>query len=93
MIKSFSDKEAEKLYVTGGNRKFQEAVCNVGVRKLDYLNGATSLNDLRMPPGNRLEPLKGQYEGKYSIRINNQFRIVFKFIDSDAYDVEITDYH
>jgi proteic killer suppression protein len=93
MIKSFSEKETEKLYVTGRSKKFPEAVCNVGVRKLDFLNGATSLDDLRMPPGNRLESLKGQHTGKYSIRINNQFRIVFKFIDADAYDVEITDYH
>lgn len=93
MIKSFSDKETEKLYVKGRSNKFPEAVCNVGIRKLDYLNGAKSLDDLRMPPGNRLEPMKGHYTGKHSIRINDQFRIVFKFIDSDAYDVEITDYH
>ena len=93
MIKSFSEKETEKLYVTGRSTKFPEAVCNVGIRKLDFLNGAKSLDDLRMPPGNHLEPLKGQYKGKHSIRINDQFRIVFKFIDSDAYDVEITDYH
>lgn len=93
MIKPFSDKETEKLYVTGRSNKFPEAVCNVGIRKLDFLNGAKSLDDLRMPPGNRLELLKGHYKGKHSIRINDQFRIVFKFIDSDAHDVEITDYH
>jgi len=93
MIKSFSDKETEKLYITGRSNKLPEAVCNVGIRKLDFLNGAKSLDDLRMPPGNRLELLKGQYKGKHGIRINDQFRIVFKFIDSDAYDVEITDYH
>ena len=93
MIKSFEDKDTENLYVTGKSRKFPEAVSNVGIRKLDYLNGAKSLNDLRVPPGNRLETLKGKYEGKHSIRINDQFRIIFRFVDSDAYNVEITDYH
>jgi len=68
-------------------------VYNVGIRKLDYLRGAKRLIDLRVPPGNRLEPLQGKYEGNHSIRINGQFRIVFRFIDSDAYEVEITDYH
>jgi toxin HigB-1 len=65
----------------------------VGLRKLDYLNAANRLDDLKAPPGNRLEALKGDYKGRHSIRINNQYRIVFKFIDSDAFDVEITDYH
>jgi len=93
MIKSFRDKETETLYVTGKSRKFPEAVCYVGLRKLDYLNAANRLDDLKAPPGNRLEALKGDYKGKHSIRINDQYRIVFKFIDSDAFDVEITDYH
>jgi proteic killer suppression protein len=61
--------------------------------KLDYLNAAKRLEDLRLPPGNRLEVLRGRYEGKYSIRINDQYRIVFRFVESDAYEVEITDYH
>ncbi len=64
-----------------------------GVHKLDYLNAAANLLDLKLPPGNRLEMLKGKYAGKYSVRINDQFRIVFKWHDSDAYDVKITDYH
>jgi len=93
MIKSFKDKDTETLYVTGKSRRFPEAVCYVGLRKLDYLNAANRLDDLKAPPGNRLEALKGDYKGKHSIRINNQYRIVFKFIDSDACDVEITDYH
>ena len=63
------------------------------MRKLDYLNAAKRLEDLRLPPGNRLEALRGKYEGKYSIRINDQYRIVFRFVESDAYEVEITDYH
>lgn len=93
MIKSFKDKETEKLYVTGKSRKFPGAVCSVGLRKLDYLNAAKRLEDLMAPPANRLEALKGDYNGKHSVRINDQYRIVFRFVDSDAYDVEITDYH
>ena len=93
MIKSFKDKETEKLYVTGKSRRFPEAVCLVGLRKLDYLNAAKRLDDLIVPPANRLEALKGEYKGKHSVRINDQYRIVFRFVDSDAYDVEITDYH
>ncbi|MBI5236493.1 MAG: type II toxin-antitoxin system RelE/ParE family toxin [Deltaproteobacteria bacterium] len=93
MIKSFSDKETAGLYLTGSSRKFSAAVSKIGVRKLDYLNAASALEDLRVPPGNRLERLKGEYSGKYSIRINDQYRVVFRFIDHDAYDVEITDYH
>jgi len=93
MIKSFANKETQKLYVTGRSKKFTEDVCNIGSRKLDYLNAAKRLEDLRLPPGNRLEALRGRYEGKYSIRINNQYRIVFRFVESDAYEVEITDYH
>lgn len=65
----------------------------MGLRKLDYLNAAKRLEDLRGPPGNRLEAWRGRYEGKYSIRINDQYRIVFRFVESDAYEVEITDYH
>jgi proteic killer suppression protein len=93
MIISFRDKATETLYITGKSRKFPKAVCNIGIRKLSYLNHAKSLDDLRAPPGNRLEKLKGTFEGKYSIRINNQYRIVFSFSESDAYDVEIVDYH
>lgn len=93
MIKSFADKETENLFITGKSRRFSEAVCNVGLRKLDYLNGVKTLNDLRAAQGNRLEVLKGKYAGKHSIRINDQFRVIFRFQDSDAYEVEIKDYH
>ena len=93
MIKSFADKETANLYSTGKSRKLSPAVCKIGIRKLDYLNAATGLKDLKIPPGNRLEQLKGEYEDKYSIRINDQYRIVFRFIESDAYDVAIVDYH
>jgi proteic killer suppression protein len=93
MIKSFKDKETEFLYLTGECKKYSSAVCKVGLRKLDYLNTAIKLEDLKAPPGNRLEALKGDYKGKYSIRINDQYRIVFRFVESDVYDVEIVDYH
>ncbi len=93
MIRSFADKETEMLFITGKSRKFPEAVCKVGIRKLDYLNAAISPDDLKAPPGNRLELLKGRLKGKYSIRINDQYRLVFRFEAKDAYEVEITDYH
>lgn len=93
MIKSFANKETEELYITGKSKKFPVAVNNAGMRKLDYVNAANCLDDLKVPPGNRLKALKGRYAGKQSIRINDQYRIVFRFVDSDAYDVEITDYH
>ena len=93
MIKSFADRETEELYVTGRGRRFPGAVCNIGVRKLDYLNAAVRLDDLKAPPGNRLERLSGGRKGFYSIRVNDQYRVVLRFADGDAYDVEITDYH
>lgn len=90
---TFGDRETEHLYVTGKSRKFSAALCKVGLRKLDYLNAATRLEDLKVPPGNCLEALKGNYKGFYNIRINDQFRIIFRFEHSDAYDVKIEDYH
>lgn len=93
MIKSFADSETEHLYIAGKSRKHPPAVCKMGIRKLDYLNAAVRLDDLLVPPGNRLEALKGDHKGKYSIRINDQYRIVFSIRDGDAYDVQITDYH
>lgn len=93
VIRSFKDKETEQLYTTGKSKKFPVGVCNVAIRKLDYLNATKRLDDLKRPPRNRLERLKGKYKGKHSIRINDQYRIVFKWQDHDAYEVEITDYH
>ncbi len=93
MIKSFAGKDTEKLYLTGRSKKLPPDVCRVALRKLDYLNAATCLKDLSVPPGNRLEPLKGRLKGKHSIRINDQYRIVFRFEGRDAHEVEITDYH
>lgn len=93
MIMSFADKETERLFITGTNRKFPSTVIKTALRKLDYINRARTLQDLQAPPGNRLEALKGDMQGKQSIRINDQFRIVFRFENGDAFDVMVTDYH
>ncbi|MBD3800913.1 MAG: type II toxin-antitoxin system RelE/ParE family toxin [Campylobacterales bacterium] len=93
MIKSFADKVTERFYITGTDKKLPSAIQKVARRKLDYLQHAFELEDLRSPPGNRLEALKGDLAGKYSIRINEQYRIVFAFDGHDAYDVQIIDYH
>lgn len=93
MIRSFRDKETEKVFQREPSRKFPPALQRHAQRKLAVLDGAETLQDLRVPPGNRLERLKGDREGQYSIRINDQWRICFKWSDGDADDVEITDYH
>ena len=93
MILSFNNKETEKLYVTGKSRKYPQTIIKVALRKLDYLNAAKDINDLRVPPGNHLEQLKGGYKSMYSIRINKQFRIIFSFENSNVTNVEIIDYH
>ena len=93
MIKSFSDKATEQFYVTAKSKKIPSTIHKVALRKLDYLNAAALLDDLRVPPGNMLEALEGDLKGKYSIRINKQYRIVFVYANGNAYDVEIIDYH
>lgn len=93
MIISFADKETERFYITGKSKRFPATLFKVAVRKLDYLNRAKTLQDLHAPPGNHLEALKGDRKGKHSIRINDQYRIVFSFRDGEAADVEIADYH
>jgi proteic killer suppression protein len=91
MIKSFVDKETERFYVTAKSKKIPSTIHKVALRKLDYLNAAYVLDDLRVPPANRLEALERELKGKYSIRINKQYRIVFAF--DNAYNVLPTDYH
>jgi len=93
MILGFADRETEKLYVTGKSKRLPSTVIGVALRKLDYLNRAKSLRDLLAPPGNHLEALKGDLKGKHSIRINDQYRIVFTFYNGDASEVQVTDYH
>ena len=92
MIKTFRDKESEKIFNRLLSRKLPQNIQHLARRKLVILDAATELNTLRVPPGNRLEALKGDRKGQHSIRINDQWRICFKFVDGDAYDLEITDY-
>lgn len=93
MIKSFKDKETEKVYSREGSSKLPRDIQQIALRKLRMINNAKNLNDLRIPPANRLEKLKGTRAGQYSIRINDQWRICFTWQEDDAYDIEITDYH
>ena len=93
MIKSFADNETEKLYGRRISRRLPYSIQAAALRKLRMLNNAQSVEDLRSPPGNSLEKLKGKRTGQYSIRINDQWRICFEWRGNDAYEVEITDYH
>ena len=96
MIVSFGDDSTADLYhgrATHRVRRFPPAIKRTALRKLDMLNAADRLNDLREPPGNRLEALKGDFEGYHSIRVNDQWRIIFHWRDSNAYSVTIVDYH
>jgi proteic killer suppression protein len=92
MIRSFAQKAAEDLFHDRPVRRFA-AIERVARRKLLLLHAARALDDLRVPPGNRLEALKGDRVGQYSIRINDQWRICFRWLDGEANDVEIADYH
>lgn len=93
MIKSFANKETEKIFIGEASRRLPTYIQNIMRRKLRQINNAETLNDLRIPPANRLEALSGEYKGFYSIRINNQWRIMFCFEVGDAYNVQIIDYH
>lgn len=93
MIKTFADKETEKIYNQTFSKKLPQAIQSIALRKLVMINNAKCLDDLKIPPGNRLEPLYGDREGQYSIRINEKYRICFIFDGSDFFDVEIVDYH
>lgn len=92
MIRSFRDRDTERLFNRERPRRIPAAIHRPGLRKLAILHAATDLADLRVPPGNRLERLIGDREGQWSIRINDQCRICFAWRDGDAHDVEITDY-
>lgn len=92
MIKSFRDKAVEALYRDGTAKRFA-AIAKVAARKLDMIDAANTVEDLRAPPGNRLEALHGDRAGQYSIRINDQWRICFRWENGAAHDVEIVDYH
>lgn len=93
VIRNFRGKETQKIFERERSRKLPSEIQQVALRKLRMLNRAVTLQDLRVPPANRLESLSGNRKGQYSIRINNQWRICFTWKDGDAFDVEIVDYH
>jgi toxin HigB-1 len=93
VIKSFRDAETEKIWRRIFSRKLPKDIQRIAKRKLDLIEAAGVLEDLRVPPGNRLESLAGSRKGQHSIRINDQWRICFRWKEGDAYEVEIVDYH
>ncbi len=92
MIRTFADRRTQKLYAEGEARKIPYAVARRARRKLEYIDLAARLDDLRVPPGNRLHALSGDRKGQYAIAVNDQWRICFRFVDGDAFDVEFCDY-
>ncbi len=93
MIKSFADSETERLFAREPVRRLPSDLLRTMLRKLVVLDAAEQLDELRVPPGNRLEKLRGEQLGQHSIRVSDQWRICFRWRDGDAYDVEIVDYH
>jgi len=93
VIKSFKDKETEKVYFRERSAKLPGDIQQIALRKLRMINNAQNIHDLRIPPSNRLEKLSSDRTGQYGIRINDQWRICFIWKDNNAYNVEITDYH
>ena len=93
MIRSFRDKETERIWNRQRTRRLEDGTHRIALRKLLILDAAEVLGDLTVPPGNRLEKLKGDRAGSYSIRVNQQWRICFRWTDAGAEDVEIVDYH
>lgn len=93
MIRTFADKHTQGLFLSGKSHRFPPEIRKRAVRKLEQLHAATCLNDLSVPPSNRLHALERERKGQHSISINDQWRICFRFQGKDAYDVEICDYH
>jgi proteic killer suppression protein len=93
VIKSFADPDTERLFRRERVRRLPAELLRAMLRKLALVDAAEALDDLRVPPGNRLEKLRGSRAGQHSIRVNDQWRICFRWQDGDAYDVEIVDYH
>ena len=93
MIISFGSKDTEKIWLGERVKKIPIEIQQLGRRKLRMINNSQDLKDLRIPPSNRLEKLKGKSKDKYSIRINDQWRIIFRWDNNNAYEVEILDYH
>ena len=93
MIKTFADRRSRDLFLSGSAKRFPVDVAARAARKLEYVDLATTLDDLRVPPGNRLHALDGDRRGQYAICVNDQWRICFRFVDGDAFEVEVCDYH
>jgi len=93
VISTFADRHTKELYETGKSKRFPSEIWKRAMRKLEYLDLATGLDDLRVPPSNRLHQLTRERQGQFSISVNDQWRVCFRFEDGDAYDVELTDYH
>jgi toxin HigB-1 len=93
MIKSFKNKETEKVYTREGSNKLPRDIQQAALRKLRMINNAKNINDLRSPPAIRLEKMKGNRKGQLSVRINDQWRICFVWQEGEVYEIEITDYH
>jgi proteic killer suppression protein len=93
VIKTFHRKQTERVFLREAVSKYSQDVCRKALRKLLLLDAAEKLDDLRIPPGNQLEKLVGDRKGQYSIRINDQWRLCFRWEEGDAYDAEIVDYH
>jgi proteic killer suppression protein len=93
VIKTFADRHTRDVYATGSSKRLSPDITRRAVRKLEYIAMAARLDDLRVPPGNRLHQLGRDRKGQHAIAVNDQWRICFRFLDGDAYDVEITDYH
>lgn len=93
MIKTFGDEECLRIWHGERSRKLPSSIQEVARRKLRMINNAHDINDLRIPPANRLEKLKGRLDKYHSIRINDQWRIIFQWINNNAYEIKIVDYH
>lgn len=93
VIKTFADKHTQQLYRTGTSKRLPADVVVRAVRRLEYIDLAVRLEDLKVPPSNRLHAVKGNRAGQHAISVNDQWRICFRWEDGDAYDVEVTDYH
>lgn len=93
LIKTFANKETELLFAAGKAKRLPADVLARAIRKLDMVDSAYEIGDLRVPPGNKFHALQGDRKGQYAIAVNDQWRICFRFEGNDAYDVEICDYH
>jgi toxin HigB-1 len=93
VIRTFADRHTHDFYEAGKSKRFPSEIWKRALRRLEYLDLASRADDLKVPPSNRLYKLGGERKGQYSISVNDQWRICFRFEDGDAYDVELTDYH